>query len=209
MNTTTSSSQSTLASLRALAPRAQISFEDATWLAERQAVKLLELLDCTDGGNLQETSLGALPRLRVVRETLPTSGLSYWNGREWIIALNDSDSPARQRFTLLHEFKHIVDHPQAGALYRSQWQAERAADYFAGCALIPKRELKRVFCGITQNIDRLADHFGVSREAIRVRLDQTGLVEPETFTLAPRCARPVRTPIGLPQQFRSVGIGGR
>lgn len=209
MKATKTSLQSTLASLRALTPRAQVSFEDATWLAERQAVKLLELLGCTDGGNLHETILSALPRLRIVRETLPTSGLSYWNGREWIIALNGADSLARQRFTLLHEFKHIIDHPDARALYRSQWQAERAADYFAGCALIPKRELKSVFCGITQNIDQLAEHFGVSREAIRVRLDQTGLVEPEMFSLAPRCARPVRTPIGLPQQFRSVQIGGR
>lgn len=204
MKATKTSSQSILASLRALTPRVQISFEDATWLAERQAVKLLELLDCPDGGNLHETTLGALPRLRIVRETLPTSGLSYWNGQEWIIALNAADSLARQRFTLLHEFKHIIDHPDARALYRSQWQAERAADYFAGCALIPKRELKRVFCGITQNIDRLADHFGVSREAIRVRLDQTGLVEPDTFTLAPRCARPVRTPVRQSQRFRIV-----
>lgn len=203
MNTTTTSSRSILASLRALTPRAQLTFEDTQWLAERQASKLLELLDCTDG-SVRDDRVASMPRLRIVRETLPTSGLSYWTGTEWIIALNSGDSPARQRFTLLHEFKHIIDHPHARALYRNQWQAERAADYFAGCALIPKRELKRVFCGITQDIEQLATHFGVSREAIRVRLEQTGVVDPDTFTFAPRCARPVRTPSRQSQRFRIV-----
>ena len=135
-----------------------------------------------------------MPRLRIVREALPTSGLSYWNGREWIIALSDSDSLARQRHTLLHEFKHIIDHGAAGRLYRSQWEAERAADYFAACALMPKPELKRVFCTITQSLTALAQHFGVSQTAIRVRLEQTGLVDPASFTRQ-RCARPVSTPL--------------
>lgn len=35
---------------------------------------------------------------------------SHWNGYEWIISIAEGDSPARQRFTLLHEFKHIIDH---------------------------------------------------------------------------------------------------
>lgn len=134
-----------------------------------------------------------MPRLRIVREALPTSGLSYWNGREWIIALSDSDSLARQRHTLLHEFEHIIDHGAAGRLYRSQWEAERAADYFAACALMPKPELKRFFCTITQSLTALAQHFGVSQTAIRVRLEQTGLVDPASFTRQ-RCARPVSTP---------------
>lgn len=98
----TSPQPSVLASLRALTPRVRLDFADTKQLAERQAALLARRF----GGGITEESIAALPRLRIVRETLPTSGLSYWNGREWIIALSDEDSPARQRYTLLHEFKH-------------------------------------------------------------------------------------------------------
>lgn len=115
--------------------------------------------------------------------------------------LNRADSAARQRFTLLHEYKHIIDHGQADRLYRTKRQAEQAADYFAGCALVPKVELKHVFCSGLQRPHDLADHFGVSPTAIQVRLEQTGLLDrPATF--AGRCARPISTPWGARQRFR-------
>lgn len=204
--TTTKTSSSTLASLRSLTPRCRLGFGDTKEVAARQATRLLELLDAHTEG-IREHHLAALPRLRVVRETLPTSGLSYWNGQEWIIALNDADSDARQRFTLLHEFKHIIDHGVHQRLYSSDWEAERAADYFAACVLMPKPELKRVFCNVTQRLDQLAVYFGVSQQAVRVRLEQTGLVEPEIFTRQ-RCARPISTPPWQPQRFRTVGLNG-
>ena len=72
---------------------------------------------------------------------LPTSGMSHWDGQAWVISLNAADSLTRQRFTLLHEFKHIIDHGHADRLYHDTGrrsaaeQAEQAADYFAGCVL--------------------------------------------------------------------------
>lgn len=200
-------SLSTLAILRALIPRCRVDFDDTKEVAERQATRLLELVDTSHDG-IQEHHLAALPRLRIVREALPTSGLSYWNGQEWIIGLNQGDTAARQRFTLLHEFKHIVDHYEAVHLYRSDWEREKAADYFAACALMPKPQLKRVFCNVTQHIDQLAIYFGVSQQAIRVRLLQTRLLEPETFQRTPRCARPVSTPSWHPQRFRTIQMKG-
>lgn len=199
--TTHATNPSILASLRALIPRCQLSFDDTKQLGERQAALLTRRL----GSDVSESTIAGLPRLRIVHEPLPTSGLSYWNGREWIIALNTGDSVARQRYTLLHEFKHIIDHGAAGRLYRSQWEAERAADYFAACALMPKPALKRVFCTITQDVLALAEHFGVSQQAIRVRLEQIGLVEPQVFTRE-RCARPVRTPWHEAQRFAPVSM---
>lgn len=201
MTTTTTRAGSVLASLRALTPRVQLEFADTKALAERQASLLVRHL----GGDLAEAAIAALPRLRIVREALPTSGLSYWNGQEWIIVLNDGDGLARQHYTLLHEFKHIVDHGAAKRLYRSQWEAERAADYFAACALMPKPELKRVFCTVTQDVASLASYFGVSQSAIRVRLEQTGLVEREVF-IRERCARPVSTPWHEEQRFVPVAM---
>ncbi len=192
---------STLASLRNLTPHSRLTFEDARYLAERQSTKLVELTGASVGG-IQEAHLANMSRLRIVREPLSTSGLSYWNGRDWIIILNQADSPARQRFTLLHEFKHIVDHDAQARLYKSDWEAERAADYFAGCVLMPKRDLKRLFCNVTQRPDQLAVHFGVSQQAVSVRLEQTGLLDPPVTTKQGRCARPISTPSWKKQQFR-------
>lgn len=207
MSAPTSISHSTLASLRALTPRCRVDFADTRDLAERQAQRLLALLDAERDG-IHEHHLDGLPRVQVVRETMPTSGLSYWNGQTWIVTLNSNDSPARQRFTLLHEFKHIIDHGADKRLYRSQWEAERAADYFAACALMPKRQLKHVWCNVTQDLNSLATYFGVSREAIRVRLEQTGLVDRPIFTRE-RCARPVSTPNWQEQQFQTVSMNRR
>lgn len=190
---------SILASLRALRPDYQLDFDGSRHLAERQA----ELLGRRLNGDISEATIAGLPRIHVVHEPLPTSGLSYWNGQDWIIALNGGDTLPRQRYTLLHEFKHIIDHGATAKLYRSQWEAERAADYFAACALMPKPALKRVFCTITQDVLALAEHFGVSQSAIRVRLEQTGLVDADMFTRE-RCARPIRTPRYQTQRFLPV-----
>lgn len=204
MTTTTTPTGSVLASLRALIPRVRLDFDDTKFLAERQAARLGRLL----GGDITEAAIASLPRIQIIRESLPTGGLSYWNGRAWIIALNTADGPARQRFTLLHEFKHIVDHGAAGRLYRSQREAERAADYFAACALMPKPALKRAFCTMTQDVAALAEHFGVSQQALRVRLEQTGLVDRSTFTRE-RCARPIATPWHEVQRFVPIATYGR
>lgn len=155
MNQSKSHNQSTLASLRSLTPRCELSFDDVRSVAERQAALLVQLLDANANG-IEEAHIAAMPRLQIVRELLSTSGLSYWSGQAWVIVLNSADSVQRQRFTLLHEFKHIIDHHDSKRLYRSDWEAERAADYFAGCALMPKRDLKRIFCNVTQRLDALA-----------------------------------------------------
>lgn len=192
-----------LGELRRLIPNRQnISFDDALRVAELQAYRLHELLEVLDVTELQ---IAGLPRIRVARETLPTSGSSHWNGREWIICLNATDTLPRQRFTLLHEFKHIIDHGAVERLYgygalRSV-AAERAADYFAGCALVPKQQLKTAWGNGLQDVAALAEHFGVSRAALEVRLAQTGLDRESDREPSPRCMRPIRTPRSAPQQF--------
>ncbi|WP_165354325.1 ImmA/IrrE family metallo-endopeptidase [Nocardioides glacieisoli] len=188
--------------------RDDITFDEALRVAELQATKLIELLVPDDG--IKESDIAGLPRIRVVYEPLSVSGMSHWSGTEWVIALNSNDSWARQRFTLLHEFKHIIDHGSTKRLYAGSSrataaeQAERAADYFAGCALIPKRRLKAVWGQGIQRIADLAAHFGASEHAVRVRLDQTKLNASTDAQPPTRCARPVSTPWQRPQRFRTV-----
>jgi Zn-dependent peptidase ImmA (M78 family) len=197
---------SILGSLRSVTPQRTLSFDEALRVAELQACKLAELLDTGDG--IRDYHLAGLPRIEVVYEDLAVSGMSHWNGQSWIIAIASRDSLARQRFTLLHEFKHIVDHGGSRWLYAGDAthtpaeQAEAAADYFAGCALISKRQLKSAWGRRIQRVSDLAALFSVSEHAIRVRLAQTGLSVASDRPPTARCARPVATPANQPQHFR-------
>jgi Zn-dependent peptidase ImmA (M78 family) len=188
---------SVLTSLRAVIPQRETSFLEALQTAEIQAAKLADLVG--DERGILEHHITGLPRIVVIRESIPVSGMSYWNGQHWLIVLSGREPSVRQRFTLLHEFKHIVDHGHTSHLYRTTdrmtaaEQAEAAADYFAGCALVSKRSLKAAWGNGIQRVADLASHFGVSEPAIRVRLAQTGLDKTDDAPLASRCARPIHT----------------
>lgn len=189
--------RSVLASLRALIPLRPLEFSEALRIAELQANRLLMLSDVSDGP-VPSDIVTELPRIRVAYRDLPTSGLSYWDGRCWVIALNAAEPPTRQRFTLLHEYKHIIDHGRTEGLYTgrdgrgSDEQAEQAADYFAGCALMPKRLIKRAWGQRVQRPTVLASFFDVSPRAMDVRLSQLGLTEPRTRCAPPSTAIPMR-----------------
>lgn len=206
---TSSSQPSILTSLRALTPDRDLGYDEAIQIAELQARKLVDLI--ADPTGIHEHHIEGLPRVAVLRDALDVvSGMSHWNGQQWIITINRDDPLVRQRFTLLHELKHIIDHGAASKLYRgnntltAEQQAERAADYFAGCALIGRRELKSLWGRGIQHAEDLAAHFGVSVQAVQVRLAQTGLDVIVDRLPTPRCARPIRTPIGHRQRFRTA-----
>jgi Zn-dependent peptidase ImmA (M78 family) len=78
---------------------------------------------------------------------------------------------------MLHEFKHILDHPYKNRLQLSEAQVERLADYFAACVLMPKSKIKWAWGSGQQRIDQLARGFGVSEPAMTYRLHQLGLLE--------------------------------
>ncbi len=105
-----------LARLRALAPNRPITLDEALQLAELQANRLLEL----SGGPVVPVPTSIItdqPRIRLEHDPdLPAhaaSGCSDWDShrRSWVISLNPTEPRRRQRFTVLHEYKHILDHP--------------------------------------------------------------------------------------------------
>jgi Zn-dependent peptidase ImmA (M78 family) len=114
----------------------------------------------------------------------PASGATQWSQGRWLILLNGADPAGRQRFSLAHEFKHVLDHPFIGELYpatrsmSSRERAEQVCDYFAACLLMPRLWLKRSWTTGTQDLRPLAHQFEVSRTAMRVRLLQIGLTQP-------------------------------
>jgi hypothetical protein len=198
--TTTQAGGSVLASLRALAPTQPMTLDEALRLAERQATLLLKLC----GGPtvpVPTSIITGQPRITVEHDPdLPAhaaSGCSEWDRhrRTWVISLNPTEPRRRQRFTVLHEYKHIIDHSGPGirpSRYTYQRpDAEIVADYFAGCVLIPKRLLAAAYYDGIQRPADLAQLFDVSREAIQVRLAQIGLGE-ALLAERRRAARPIR-----------------
>ena len=100
-----------LSRLRAMAPMHTLHTSTAYTIAEKQAYKFLSLTGCQSPTEISD-AIANLPRLRIdVADDLPTSGASEWTGTHWQILLRASEPPVRQRFTLAHELKHIIDHP--------------------------------------------------------------------------------------------------
>lgn len=164
---------------RALKPR------EAQSVAERQARRFRILTGFDDTAMLPNEALIELPRVRVVLAvTMKHAGMSGWDheSRQYQVVINGQDAPARQRFTLAHEYKHIIDYTahqvtyQSFGAYSAHDQAEDACDYFAGCLLIPRHLLKSAWADGVQSTRDLSALFGASKAAVRVRLRQTGLV---------------------------------
>ena len=136
---------SVLKSLRSLMPSRALSYSEALQRAELQAHRLLTLHGLTRGPVPIEI-VTELPRLRVEQTyDLPVSGSAHWDGGSWVLTVNAAEFDRRQRFSVMHEFKHVLDHPtrhlingDASAKLTAEQMAERIADYFAACVLMPK-----------------------------------------------------------------------
>lgn len=173
-----SSEPSVLARLRRLSPRRGLDLRSALGVAERQAALFLKLASHDNASPVPLRCLQVLPRIELATSgDLPISGASFWTGSVWRLEANRSDHPNRQRFTFFHEFKHVIDHPECDLLYSKGSTRERVSDHFAACVLMPRIQIIRAWCSGEQSIDRLADQFAVSREAMTRRVTELGLFE--------------------------------
>jgi hypothetical protein len=186
--------ESILRSLRSLVPERRLTYAESLRIAELQANRLLEYFDVSTA-RVPSEIVSEFPRVEVrIEHDLPASGCTFWEGGRWIITLNADEPWVRRRFSMMHEFKHILDHTTRRFLYGdtdaddgAAERAERAADQFAACLLMPKRHLKHLWFAHGQNLFRTAHQLGVSTRALNVRLYYLGLA-PETR----RCAGPSR-----------------
>lgn len=146
---------------------------EALRLAELQANSLLELSGVHEAPVSSEIVSG-LPRVHVTYDLdMPVSGGSSWDAKRksWVITLHATEPDTRHRITLLHEYKHIIDHGHAGVLaplgrtYFGLTPVEYVAEYFAGCVLMPKRLVKRAWGERVQRTEDLAELFDVSTRA--------------------------------------------
>ncbi len=184
MNTNINEQGSVLAILRALVPQRTLGYFESLLVAELQANRFLEVFEVA-GPRVPSELVTELPRIEVSYEhDMPVGGSLHWENGQWVISLRAWESRTRQRFSLMHEFKHLLDHPYADRVYRriDHDTIERVADHFAACVLMPKRWLKSEWFRSGQNVSRLAPRLGVSAQALNLRLWHLGLATP-----TPRC----------------------
>jgi Zn-dependent peptidase ImmA (M78 family) len=175
--------------LRAVMPNRPLTRGESFRIAELQAAKLIKLQEIA-APYVPDSVVTSLPRVEVKRlSPFPASGASHWSKGRWQILINGSEAAVRNRFTLAHEAKHVLDHPFIKRLYpdtvgqKGYDRAEQVCDYFAACLLMPKPWVQAAYFdqGI-QRLDLLARRFKVSQMAMRVRLLQLGIIDPQ-----PRC----------------------
>jgi Zn-dependent peptidase ImmA (M78 family) len=183
--------QPVLTALRKLAPTRGLTIGEAMRLAELQAGRLL-MLSGISAPPVPERIITSLPRIQVTRcSPLSVSGSAQWSAGQWVITLNGAEPWTRQRFSLAHEFKHVIDHPFISWLYPSlpgfatPERTEQICDYFAACLLMPRPWLKQQYYSGEKNLRALARRFQVSHMAMHVRLQQIGLITPPRRCLAP------------------------
>jgi Zn-dependent peptidase ImmA (M78 family) len=172
--------------VRDLMPLRALTLVERYGVAERQALRLLQLSGITQPP-VPEQIITQLPRIQVERITLldtATAGVTEWAHGRWLIMINAGGVKGRQRFSLAHEFKHVLDSPFLGLIYpatdvlSSKQQAEPICDHFASCLLMPRAWVKRRFGQGQQNSRNLAAEFDVSLQAMQFRLVQLGLIQP-------------------------------
>jgi Zn-dependent peptidase ImmA (M78 family) len=100
-----------------------------------------------------------------------------------LVAANSQQSAGRQRFTLAHELGHValshhadfhVDlaHPvSAGEPPGYDWRQERAANTFAANLLMPAGWIRNDRVAEKLSVGKLAARYGVSGEAMGIRLE--------------------------------------
>ncbi len=132
--------------LRGLMPVRPLTLSDAYAVAELQASKLIEILGVRQFQAVGLDWITRLPRVRVVarpRHEMPTmAGFTQWEDRRYLVCINRNNSTNRMRFTLAHEFKHVIDHATWKLIYarlgqgdseKRDKQVEHVADHFAAC----------------------------------------------------------------------------
>jgi Zn-dependent peptidase ImmA (M78 family) len=95
------------------------------------------------------------------------------------VVYNEGHAPSRCANSITHELAHIIlEHPPTNAFdafgnrnYPKELEDE--ASWFAGCLLVPKDAVRPVMSGHGNDINRAAEHFGISVALMRWRVNAT------------------------------------
>ncbi|WP_420334934.1 ImmA/IrrE family metallo-endopeptidase [Roseibium sp.] len=112
------------------------------------------------------------------------SGVTIRIEEKTLIIVNSTHPDGRQANTLMHEWSHLelkhkpnrADRSDGGLLLLSDYprEMEEEADWLAGCMLLPRDGLLH-HCGAGMDAQRVANHYGVSRQLASWRIGKTGV----------------------------------
>jgi|SRR5580765_40951 len=185
---TKASMQQLMSELRQLAPNRPLTYGESLAVARLQASKLRSWANARE----PDINLVWLLNQKAVPVELTASHRLHEQsgvttnavGGVLRMFINEHEPAERQRFSLLHEFKHVLDFDTADQLHRNlgcgnrevqQNQIELICNEFAGQVLMPKTLVVKAWVR-TQNLSIMANLFNVSAEAMKTRLEKLGLI---------------------------------
>lgn len=213
----THTSKSIIRDLRSIRPmRPYADKNEAFAVAEEQASELLRFFGITEP-EVDVSLITQLPRIEVqVDVDLSDCGFygkTIWKRGRWLVKISNGARVATRRYTLAHEFKHILDHPTLTSAYRNlgidehdrEAITEEVCEYFADCLLMPRLMVACAVRTDVRNVARLAALFGVLQSDMARRLQDLGLkIDPpegdpirsyfRTASVRVRCRRPRPAP---------------
>lgn len=177
-----------LAELRAVAPDRPLTYGESLQVGRLQAARLRRWAEADepDINLIWLVEQRAVPVYFVPSHRLgEQSGLTTDQVNDRVeMFINQSEPPLRQRFSLLHELKHVLDFPAAELLHAKLGRGNRklqanmiewVANDFAAHVLMPTPIVKRLW-GMYRDIATVANHFNVSTEAMGTRLERLNLI---------------------------------
>lgn len=183
----THTDKSIIRDLRSIRPmRPYADKNEAFAVAEEQASELLKFFAIAEP-EVDVSLITQLPRIEVeVDADLSEYGLygmTTWGHGRWQMRISKGARVATRRFTLAHEFKHILDDPAVDSAYRNlgideydrKAITEEVCEHFADCFLMPRLMVARAVRSDVRNVARLAAVFGVLQSDMDRRLQDLGL----------------------------------
>jgi excisionase family DNA binding protein len=204
-----------LLQVRKLLPKRRMAYGDARIVAQQQALRMRMLLGTT-ATRLPLDFVEHIPGASVTMITAPEmealTGRPNASGATDVrkdgtyrIFINENNSVTHCRFTLAHELFHVVNGQFEAEVFADfghgddqlhSDRVETVADHFAANLLMPSSLIKKAWGIPIQGLTELAELFGVSEEAMRIRLKTVGLIRSgvtkRMFYRVPRTARGAR-----------------
>jgi Zn-dependent peptidase ImmA (M78 family) len=174
--------------LRQLAPKRPLTYGESLQIARLQADRLRQW---AEADNPDINLIWLISQHAIPVQFVPSHKLDEESGLttdlitgQLEMYINDNEPHLRQRFSLLHEFKHVIDFYDADVLHAKLGcgneeakgrMIEWACDEFAGNVLMPTILVKRLWFKV-QDLPTMANLFHVSVEAMATRLGKLGLL---------------------------------
>jgi len=149
------------------------AYKSAVETYARSVAKIGEFSVGDDPSDLVE-KIGGRVHYESLDEVVSENGSIFVHGpSDFDILLTEYTSPRRDRFTIAHELGHYFLHSEQGefpiiAYRQGSTRIEWEANWFAAALLMPADEFREAW-GRLQDISELAEEFGVSEDAARVR----------------------------------------